>query len=128
MTLREQYNKLENDIYAEFQRLIDVGSYNLVEGIVKGFYEDNEVNETLSRVDKEGIVDVALDIGLFDGIDYIYYTTNSGQERVAYLLGADKESGLHVFDEENWREDFISFSDLNGLYSKIEVIELLQNA
>lgn len=128
MTLREQYEKLSDDIHNEYQRLINIGDYDLLTENVKEHYE-HIAEDFLEEVENNGIDEAVGNwIEVLDLLEQVYYNDRQGDERVAYLLGVEKENGLYVFDDDSFRTMFISFSDLNGLLTKINVIEAIKNS
>lgn len=127
MTLREQVNKLENDTYSEYERLTKIGDYNILSQIVKEYY-DKKADNILQEIDENGIEEVVQNWDILECCDEIFYNDRRGDERMCYLLGVEKENGLYVYDSDTWQARFIPFSDLNGIYSKITVIEAIQNS
>lgn len=127
MTLLQQYYKLENDIYNEYERLINIGDYDFIEPTIKEYF-DEVANENIEMIREKGINEAEQNYDILGCFTQICYIDRRGNERMAYLLGAEKENGLYVFDNNNFDEMFISFSDLNGLLSKIHVIEEIQNS
>jgi hypothetical protein len=124
-TLREDYNLLQKEIRLTFDTLMTIGDYSFIETNVRDIY-DEMADEILSLIDKEGINAAQQEYNILESFMQIYYNDRRGNERMAYLLGVEKEGGLYVFDNDNFDTMFINFSDLNGNYSKIEVIEEIQ--
>ena len=127
MTLREQYNKLENDIQAEYQRLINIGDYSFIETTIKEYFDSN-ADEVLNIINNEDILEAEQQFSMLECFEQIYYTTNKGNERMCYLLGVEKENGLYVFDDENFDTMFLSFESLSNTFDKITVIETIENS
>jgi len=126
MTLREQYYNLENKVYEKYNELIKVGDYNFLPTIIKEYYDSNS-DEILSLLDEQGINEVIEQYSVKECLEQIFYNDRNGDERMGYLLGVEKDAGIYIFDNENWREDFIPFHSLNGVMQQIIVIETIEN-
>lgn len=127
MTLREQQTQLENNINNTFNNLMNIGDYDLLTNVIKRDY-DSLADEILAEIDESGITETNQNYDFAEGLTQIYYNDRRGDERMAYLLSVEKENGIYVLDNEDYNTIYIGFSDLNGLYSKITVIEDIQNA
>ena len=123
MNLREQYRELEDKVYNRFTELINIGDYSFVEINIRAIYD-----EVIKCINEEGIKYAEQEYNILESFEQIFYNDRRGNERMCYLLGVEKENGLYVFDEERFETIFISFSDLNGLHSKITVIEEIENS
>lgn len=126
-TLRQEFNELESKIYNRFTELVNTGDYSFVESNIRAIY-DEEADEVLQTIETDGFVASNRDYDILESFAQIYYNNRRGDEVMGYLLGAEKEAGIYVFNPETLNEEFIKFSDLNGLESKILVIEEIENS
>lgn len=125
-TLTEQYHELETRVFDTYNKLVENTEYDLLKPIILRDY-DSTAQEILKEIDAEGVENVAQEYDFLEGCEQIYYNDRRGVERMAYLLGASKKEGIFIFDNDNWNTAFINFSDLNGVLTKINVIEEIQN-
>jgi hypothetical protein len=126
-TLRTEYQELQDKIQNTYNNLLAIGDYSFIEINIRAIY-DEIADEVLSLIEEEGINVAEQEYNILESFTQVFYNDRRGNEKMAYLLGAEKENGLYVFDNEDFDIMFISFEDLNGEYSKIEVIEEIQNS
>jgi hypothetical protein len=126
-TLRTEYQELQDKIQNTYNNLLAIGDYSFIEINIRVIY-DEIADEVLSLIEEEGINVAEQEYNILESFTQVFYNDRRGNEKMAYLLGAEKENGLYVFDNENFDTMFISFEDLNGEYSKIEAIEEIQNS
>lgn len=126
-TLRTEYQELQDKIQNTYNNLLAIGDYSFIEINIRAIY-DEIADEVLSLIEEEGINVAEQEYNILESFTQVLYNDRRGNEKMAYLLGAEKENGLYVFDNDNFDIMFISFEDLNGEYSKIEVIEEIQNS
>jgi hypothetical protein len=124
-TFREQYQGLENNIHKRFEELVKGKEYDIVNSIIETEYQGAEQEQLKEWVENENYIE-CFDFSLEEALPQIYYNNRGGDEIRCYLLSVSDESGLYVFNDEDTNPFFISFSDLNGIYSKIEVIEAIE--
>ena len=126
-TLRTEYQELQDKIQNTYNNLLAIEDYSFIEINIRAIY-DEIADEVLSLIEEEGINVAEQEYNILESFTQVFYNDRRGNEKMAYLLGAEKENGLYVFDNDNFDIMFISFEDLNGEYSKIEVIEEIQNS
>ena len=103
-TLRQQHQDLDNQINTEYRALINkIGTFNFfIESEDEDFDELTEC-ENITFIGRNG-----------DNVD-------------GYVLSIDSKEGIYIalYEDESVRF-WISLNDLASLYSKITVVELLQ--
>lgn len=126
-SLRIKYNELIEEVSNEFERLINVGDYSFIEFNIKAVYDD-EAEEVLNIFNEDGIKVAEQEYNILESFIQIYYNDENGIERMAYLLGAEKENGVYIFDNDTFDTKFIEFESLNGITYQLDVIEEIKNS
>jgi hypothetical protein len=125
-TLRKQHQELENNIRKRFEELIKGKEYDIVNNIIEREYQGTEQEQLKAWVKDENYIE-CFDFSLEEMLPQIYFNNRRGEEIRCYLLSVSDKNGLYIFTDEDTNPFFISFSDLNELYSKIDVIEAIES-
>lgn len=126
MTFTEQLSNLTKETEQEFNSILEKNPiFNFVTSILEE-YEGLE-KEIVTQLIKEENYNELYEYDFQEFLSQLYYNGRHGSAKMCYLLRVDKEQGLYVLDAETSNTFFISFSDLNGIYYKIEVVEKMQN-
>lgn len=124
-TLREEYDNLKRKVEDRYRELIGIKDYDFAVQHLDNF-EGEEYDEVKRLLDEGEHKDLSFEYNFEEFLEQIYYNNRHGEERMAYLLSANKVGGLYVIDSDSNNTFFISFGDLNGTYDKIRVIELIE--
>lgn len=106
-TLRQQHQDLDSQVNISYRELVN-------KLVTVSF---------LSTADEEDYDDELVDC------ENITFIAGNGENVDGYVLAIDKEEGIYIanYDDEAQRY-WISLNDLASLYSKITIVELLENA
>lgn len=121
-TLREQYTELNNKIHEKFTELIAVKDYNFT----LDFISEQEDKETVKNLIDDEDWNELYEYDFEQYLEQIFYNDRRGDEKMCYLLGINKETGLYVMDSDSARAFYIGFNDLNTINCKINVIEKIE--
>lgn len=90
----------------------------------------NELVEKLDTVlyyDIEDCDNTEAEYGDVSDCPTSYYNDNNGNECYIHILKIDSD-GIHIVEFDNYSINLcINFSEINGSYTKIEIIKLLEN-
>lgn len=123
-TLREKYTELETEIRKTYNTLIGLKDYSLTDSVL-GNYKSDEKRYVENLLEEEDFSELC-EYDFQEFLPEIYYNNRRGEEKMCRLLKATADSGLYVLNSDNDNAFFISFSDLNGLDSKLSVIEEIE--
>ena len=123
--LRSKYEALRNEIFESYNYLIKKKEYDFTKGFINECEEkDRETVKNL--IEEEDFCELS-EYDFCEFLERVYYNDKSADEKMCYLLRANNDGGLYVLDEEDHTASYISFSDLNGLNSKLIVIDEILN-
>ena len=126
MTLREKFNKLTDEVDQRFYKLTNQqNGYDIAVHLAETEYEGTEKEQLLEWLDNDNIDDT-LEFNFEETLPQLYYNNRQGEEVMCYLLSTDEDGGLCVFDFDNTVPYSIPFQTLNGLWSKLDVIEAIE--
>jgi hypothetical protein len=124
-TLRQEYTELQDKIFNRYQELVSKSDYNFTNKIISE-YEEHERESVKNLLEDEDFNEL-YDYDFQEFLEQIFYNNRRGNEVMGYLLSVSKEAGIYILDNEASNTFHISFSDLNGLDSKLTVIEEIEN-
>jgi hypothetical protein len=124
-TLRQEYTELQDKIFNRYQELVSKSDYNFTNKIISE-YEEHERESVKNLLEDEDFNEL-YDYDFQEFLEQIFYNNRRGNEVMGYLLSVSKEVGIYILDNEASNTFHISFSDLNGLDSKLTVIEEIEN-
>lgn len=120
-TLRERYEKLQDDVLKKYKELVAKGEYDFTKSVLDNY--DGKEKEEVAELLENGDYNELYEYDFQEFLEQVFYNDRRGEEKMCYLLSATEKEGLYVLDNETSNTFFIGFNDLNELNSKITVIE-----
>jgi hypothetical protein len=125
--LRTKLDELRDSVYEQFNTLISKRDYDFAQDLIDNEEWGEGGKEELQEwLDKGDFYDMD-DYDFFAFLPLIYYNDRRGDERAGYVLSISKDKGLRILDEEDYKDFYIGFSDVNLIDSQIEILEEIES-